>query len=69
MKNFKQFNEANQYSVIVEFEGYDENGDEVLDDRLYSELTINGNDEEEILDKLYNMDFDGRIISYVEIEN
>jgi len=70
MKNFESYF-SNIFLAEIEFEAYDNEGNEVLDDELYTEVEVDANNETEATEKIWNMDFSttehpkGKSISYI----
>ena len=69
-KLVKEFLEPNiskqKWSVDIEFDAYDRNGDEVIDDELYTNIILYGKDEEDIQYQIDRLEFGDKIIGYVE---
>jgi len=63
----------NTYIVNVEFDVYDNDGNEVIDSELYSRIEIEASDKDELDDKINRMDFttpshpSGKIMNYYQI--
>jgi hypothetical protein len=67
VKEFLEPNTSKQkWSVDIEFDAYDRNGDEVIDDELYTNIILYGKDEEDIQYQIDRLEFGDKIIGYVE---
>jgi len=56
-----------KYSVDIEFDAYDRNGNEVIDDELYTNIILEGKDEKSIHHQIDKLEFGDKIIGYVEV--
>ena len=56
-----------KYSVDIEFDAYDRNGNEVIDDELYTNIILDGKDKEDIQYQIDRLEFGDKIIGYVDV--
>ena len=55
-----------KWKVIIEMEGYGEDGEEITGPDLYEEVVVEAADEDAASDIAANMDFGNRRVSYFE---
>jgi hypothetical protein len=55
-----------KYSVNIEFDAYDDNGNEVVDGELYTHIILEGINDEDVQYQIDRLEFGDKIIGYVE---